>query len=239
MDLALGGVAGKEGLAAGVIVALFLAGLRHGFDIDHVAAISDITSSQQDARRSLLLSTAYAVGHMVVLFALGVVAVLAGDRIPSSVDSLAGRAIGFTLVAFGLYVVYSLVRFRRAFRMTSRLMLFVAGARRALRWMRPPHHIVIEHEHAHGSDAHHPHSHDGATTVLPAPSPALSSVETQIDVHTHTHTHVVEVPPDPFTEYGVKTSFIVGMVHGVGAETPSQLLLFTAAAEVAGALGRP
>jgi len=35
----------------------------------------------------------------------------------------------------------------------------------------------------------------------------------------------------------MKTSFLIGMVHGVGAETPTQILLFTTAAGLAGALG--
>ena len=239
MDLALlGDLVGEKGLAAAAVGAVFLAGLRHGFDIDHVAVISDIASSQRETRRSLLLSTAYAVGHMVVLFVLGVAAVLAGDRIPSSVDSFAARAIGFTLVAYGLYVVYSLVRFRRAFRMASRWMLVVAGARRALEWMRPRHRVVIEHAHPHSPDSHHGHEHDGASIgTAPAPSEEWTPLATKTKTHAHVHTHVVEDTPDPFTEYGVKTSFVVGMVHGVGAETPSQLLLFTAAAGVAGTLG--
>jgi high-affinity nickel-transport protein len=42
------------------------------------------------------------------------------------------------------------------------------------------------------------------------------------------------MPSDPFTEYGVWTSFGVGMIHGVGAETPTQVLLFATAAGVAG-----
>jgi hypothetical protein len=45
------------------------------------------------------------------------------------------------------------------------------------------------------------------------------------------------MPEDPFTEYGVRTSMLVGMVHGIGAETPTQVLLFTSAAGLAGTLG--
>jgi high-affinity nickel-transport protein len=45
------------------------------------------------------------------------------------------------------------------------------------------------------------------------------------------------MPPDPFIEYGTRTSFLVGMVHGVGAETPTQVLLFSTAAGVAGTAG--
>ena len=37
-------------------------------------------------------------------------------------------------------------------------------------------------------------------------------------------------------EYGRGTAFVVGMVHGIGAETPTQVVLIVAAASAAGAL---
>lgn len=234
MDLAaVGEIVEGQGLALGVVVAVFLAGLRHGFDVDHIAAISDITSSQQNPRRSLVLATTYALGHMLVLFALGMAAVIAGERIPEAVDSLAGRIIGFTLIALGVYVVYSLIRFRRDFRMRSRWMLVLAGARRALHWIRPSRQIVIEHEHEHAPDGHHDHVFPSSST---SPT-AGGAVATAVDTHTHTHKHVVPMPSDPFTEYGKRTSFFVGMIHGVGAETPTQVLLFTTAAGLGGSTG--
>lgn len=228
-DLSQGG-----GLAPGVVVTVFLAGLRHGFDIDHVAAIGDITSSQTDRRRALLLATTYALGHMSVLLALGVAAVFAGKSIPPSVDALAGRVIGATLVALGVYVVYSLIRFRRDFRMRSRLMLVVAGVRRVLQWIRPPRYVVIEHEHDHPADGHHGHASRPPAAVRGGRAVTVATVA---KTHAHSHEHVVPMPADPFTDYGVKTSLLVGMVHGVGAETPTQVLLFTTAAGVAGTFG--
>lgn len=217
----------------GIVVAVFFAGLRHGFDIDHIAAIGDITSSQTDRRRSFGLSVTYALGHMLVLFVLGLAAVFAGQSISAAVDSVAGRIIGFTLVALGLYVVYSLIRFRRDFRMRSRWMLVVAGARRALAWIRPPKTVVIEHDHDHGHDGGHEHAHAGDDES----GRGRGGLAVMMKTHRHTHRHVLSAPADPFTEYGVKTSFLVGMVHGVGAETPTQVLLFTTAAGVAGSLG--
>jgi ABC-type nickel/cobalt efflux system permease component RcnA len=233
MDL-VAALTGGDGLAPAVVGTAFLSGLRHGFDIDHIAAITDITSSQGSRRRALLLSTIYALGHMAVLLALGTVAVVAGEAIPQALDSLAGRLVGATLIALGGYVVYSLIRFRRDFRMTSRWMLVLAGVRRILHRRRRQQHVVIEHEHEHTSDGHHPHPHDARSLLSSQPSAAtLTATQT----HSHAHTHVVPLPVDPFTEYGVKTSLLVGMVHGVGAETPTQVLLFTSAAGVAGTIG--
>ena len=232
MDLAL---IGDEGMGLAVVLTAAFAGFRHGFDIDHIAAIADITSSQPDRKRSLLLSTTYAVGHMIVLFALGTIAVLAGARLPERIDALAGRIIGATLIVLGIYVMYSLVRFRRNFRMKSRWMLVIGGVRSVLHRFRRTQHVVIEHEHEHAVDGHHSHVHDPQTLMV-SPDPGRS-VTTLATKHSHRHRHVVPAPSDPFTEYGVKTSLLVGMLHGVGAETPTQVLLFTSAAGVAGTLG--
>lgn len=219
-----------QGASLGVLTAVAVAGLRHGFDIDHIAAISDIVSSQQNRRRSFALATTYAIGHMIVVFALGTAAVMAGLRISAWTEAAASRLIGLTLVALGLYVVYSLVRFRRDFRMMTRWMLVTAGVRRVLHWIRPPRRIVIEHEHEHAA-GHHDH-HDHAVTAA-APR-GIAAVTVAAPTHLHRHRHVVTEPADPFTEYSGTTSFLVGMVHGVGAETPTQLVLFTAAAGVGG-----
>ena len=238
MDLIeLASSTGREGgLPLGVLVAVSLAGLRHGFDLDHIAAITDISSSQTERRRSLFLSTVYISGHAFVLFILGSLAVLAGQRIPASLDSFMGRAIGLSLVALGLYVVYSIVRFRRDFRVQSRWMLLFAGLRRTVAWLRrtAAEKIEIEHTHDHPIAGHH---HPDIIDRVPESPAADRALTLQTTTHVHPHKHVVSVPPDPFTEYGVPTAFGVGAIHGVGAETPTQVLLFTTAAGVTGTLG--
>jgi high-affinity nickel permease len=45
--------------------------------------------------------------------------------------------------------------------------------------------------------------------------------------HTHTHKHV-----DLTLKVDKKTSYIIGVLHGIGAETPTQMLLFVTAAGV-------
>ena len=42
------------------------------------------------------------------------------------------------------------------------------------------------------------------------------------------------MPDDPFLSYGRSTAFGIGMIHGVGAETPTQVLLFLTAAGAGG-----
>ena len=228
---------GSQGLAIGVVVAVFLAGLRHGFDLDHIAAITDITSSQTERRRSFALATIYAAGHALVLVILGLAAILAGQRIPAALDSLMGRVIGATLIALGLYVVYSAVRFGRDFRIRSRWMLIFAGVRKTVSWLRrtPNERVEIEHDHEHDSSSHHGHSLAPSFPAPPAGERRAVSVATR--THGHPHAHVMIMSADPFTEYGRRTAFGVGMLHGIGAETPSQVVLFATAAGVGGRLG--
>jgi hypothetical protein len=226
-------VAGTPGLVA-VASAVFFAGLRHGFDIDHIAAISDITSSQLRKRRALLLATIYATGHGVVLFGLGLLAIVWGQKIPDRLDSFFGRVIGVTLVVLGVYVVYSLIRFRKDFRLRSRWMYVVIGARRALQWLRRNSDaiVTIDHVHEHSTDGHH---NAGMTDEPDMGGSGRTAIKTR--THVHTHRHTVVSPGDPFTEYGAAATFGIGMIHGVGAETPTQILLLTTAAGLAGTLG--
>ena len=218
----------------GVVIAVALAGLRHGFDIDHIAAITDITSAGTSRKRSFYLATMYATGHAFVLLPLGVAAVVWGRSIPAGLDSFMGRATGATLVALGLYVVYSLVRFRKDFKIQSRWMLVLAGVRRTLGWIQRKNleAVVIEHAHEHAAEGHHHDGHPDELRIGPAVPERGLAVATR--THAHTHRHVVTAPADPFTEYGTRTTFLVGMVHGVGAETPSQIILMTTAAGIAG-----
>lgn len=204
------------------IVTAFGFGLRHGIDLDHLAAITDITSSQEKAKRSIGLASLYAAGHALVVFVLGLAAVVAGDRIPPGIDEAMGRVVGVTLIALGIYVFWSLARHGRRVRLRSRWMLVIDGVRR-LRHRR----VDIEHDHDH-DEGHH-----GTVPVHPA-SPTVGAVKT---AHRHAHRHVGELPDDPFRSYGARTAFGVGMLHGVGAETPTQVLLFVAAAGVAGTGG--
>jgi high-affinity nickel-transport protein len=126
-----------------------------------------------------------------------------------------------TLIALGLYVTVSLVRNGRDFRMRSRWMLLLGGLRRLRSRRGEP--VVIEHDHEHALDEAHEHTHvhahaggsDGGT-------------------HCHPHRHVAPMPDDPFMSYGRPTAFGIGMLHGFGAETPTQVVIFVAAAGVGG-----
>src|SRR5881628_1480333 len=123
-----------KGFRFGVVIAALGFGFRHGIDWDHIAAITDITSSQDERRRSMLFGTLYALGHALVVLVLGIVAILAGERLPDSVDKVMTRIVGVTLLLLGVYVFASLIRHGRDFRLRSRWMLVFAGVRKGVRW---------------------------------------------------------------------------------------------------------
>src|SRR2546430_37949 len=149
MELAQVAQAGSVGLLGSALVL----GIRHGIDWDHIAAISDITSTttnveSADARasasrvrfgaletRAVWLASLYALGHATVVAALGALALYFQTLLPKWVDPIMERVVGLTLVALGLWVFYSLVLYWRGggdFPLPSRWMLVFAAVRHAL-----------------------------------------------------------------------------------------------------------
>jgi high-affinity nickel-transport protein len=218
----------EKGFRFGVVLAALGFGFRHGIDWDHIAAITDITSSQDERRRSMLFGTLYALGHALVVLVLGILAILAGERLPESVDKVMTRIVGVTLLVLGVYVFASLIRHGRDFRMRSRWMLIFAGVRRGVRWVRRKRRAAGEPE---------PVGADGvATLTLGDEAGDVPAPEWHHGHHGRPGHHHHDRPEadDAFMNYSRWTALGVGMIHGVGAETPTQLLVFLAAAGAGG-----
>lgn len=187
-------------------------GLRHGIDWDHIAAITDITSSAvsdgeaegvmaysaagggaatlpmraslrwSEGSRGFMLAGMYALGHATVVVILGLLAIWASAVLPDWVDPIMERIVGVTLVVLGVWILFSLWRYGTAFRLQSRWMLVFS---------------LVAHWWA-----------------------VVRSKFTGVPHH-----HEVTQ-----RQYGHGTALAVGMLHGVGAETGSQALLLGAAA---------
>lgn len=211
-----------HGLGLALLGAAFLLGLRHGIDWDHIAAITDIAASQDSPRAGLRLGTLYVLGHAVVVLVLGAVAIALGATIPEGFGAFMQGVVGWTLIAFGVYVVYSLMRHRADFRLRSRWMLALSVVRRSYlairRVLSPVGPQTIDHEHGHTTAEafHHPGGEDAASS---------SGRRT----HSHQHAH-----RDGFVDYSSGTAAGVGALHGIGAETPTQVVIFLAAANAGG-----
>jgi high-affinity nickel-transport protein len=75
-------IASSEAFGIGFLVTAFLFGFRHGIDWDHIAAITDITGSQDDRSQAFAFGTLYALGHALVVLVIGVAAIGLGERLP-------------------------------------------------------------------------------------------------------------------------------------------------------------
>jgi len=228
MDL-ISSLHATTGINLGLLAASFAFGLRHGIDWDHIAAITDITASQDSPRAGLRLGTLYVLGHAAVVLVLGTVAIFIGDRLPPSVDETMGKMVGVTLVVLGVYVVYSLIRHGREFRMQSRWMLVIRAARAGARWVKSRLAVGagsdVHHDHDHLATSHYHHEDEGEELV---------QAGGRLRGPTHRHSHRHPVSADPRASYSTKTALGIGALHGIGAETPTQILIFIAAAGAGG-----
>ena len=233
-----------EAFGLGVLGAAFLFGFRHGIDWDHIAAITDITSSQDERAASMLFGTIYALGHALVVFLIGSLAILIGARLPEGVDPIMERIVGLTLVILGVFVFVSLIKHGREFRMRSRWMLIFSGTRSAYRKARgavgraavgEPAPTAGDHVHSNADPVHMHASEEGVALAVADDLPVSDWH------HGHHgrpgHHHHKHPEPDAFMNYGKGTAFVVGMVHGIGAETPTQVLIFLTAVTTGGKLG--
>src|ERR1700738_1954090 len=158
-----------DGFGVGLLATSFGFGFRHGIDWDHIAALTDITGSQNTARSSMTYATLYALGHALVVFTLGLAVIVLSAQLPSSIDGVMTHFVGATLIILAAYVFYSVVRHGRDFRMRSRWMLLFSGMRQATRWLRrrrQPSVVIVEHDHEH--QTHEVHDRIGAHDRLPA-----------------------------------------------------------------------
>jgi len=229
----LASAASNPGFGIGLLLTAFGLGFRHGIDWDHIAAITDITSSQDSPRAGLYFGTLYAAGHATVVFVIGVFAIVLGEKLPDSVDNVMKKVVGVTLLLLGVYVFYSLAKHGRDFRMRSRWMLVFSGVQRGYAWAR-------DHMSRHGEvEVVHVHEHVSAEPGMHHDSAEEAAngdfaKKTATKPRTHAHGHKHRMPDDPFMNYGRATAIGVGMLHGIGGETPTQVLIFLTAAGLGG-----
>jgi high-affinity nickel permease len=205
-----------SGFTIGLVVAAFLLGLRHGIDWDHIIAISDIAATQESKRRGIFVGTLYVLGHAAVIILLGIGAIVLGSTIPEWLDAVAGRIVGVTLIVLGVVVAVTLVVERGSFRARSRWMILFETTRNIARKTRARY--THSHEHVAVTHVHH----DGEETDADGTS--------RITAPTHNHAH--EHNGD--SEYTNKAAVGIGAIHGVGAETPTQVVVFLSAASAGG-----
>jgi high-affinity nickel permease len=168
------------------LISCAVLGFRHGFDYDHIAAISDITSVQQKPSSAMRLGLLYAAGHAAMIALLGSMVILFQLSLPHRLDSWAERLVGLTLIVLAIYVMGSLVWGNPHAIPPSRAALIIRGYRRLRRrfsWVKQ----------------------DSGSAMR-----------------------------DEDLNYTGSIALGIGVIHGLGAETPSQLALFLLAANLGG-----
>ena len=160
-------------------------GFHHGFDYDHIAAITDITSVQVDRWRGMRLGLLYALGHAATVAVLGSAVIVFQLSLPRGMDRIAERLVGLTLLVLGIYVLGSLFTGNAAPRSRFHIMA------KSLRWL-------------------------------------------HWKMKSYWHDHDIPAPEDKAWNYNPKSVVMIGVVHGLGAETPSQLMIFLLAANLGG-----
>ena len=167
-----------------------LLGLQHGFDYDHLAAISDITAVQRNWLSGLRLGMTYALGHACTVTALGIAVLEFHIGLPQGLDHWTERLIGLTLIVLGIGVVAGILRKDAHGHSHSRIESRLAIAINGFLWMAWK-----------------------ARRIWNPQAPQ----------------------PERFQwMYNGKSVFVIGILHGVGAETPSQLALFFLAKSLGG-----
>ena len=174
-------------LEAALSACLFL-GMRHGFDYDHLAAISDITAVQRKSLRAIQLGILYALGHAMTVVALGVAVIQLHLPLPAWLDQFTERLIGLTLILLGIAVIAGFF---------------------------------------------HPHAHP--ERVQSRIAALINLFRTILWRFLSLFQTNLERPALFAWNYNGKSVFAIGMLHGIGAETPSQLMLFFLTARLGGA----
>jgi high-affinity nickel-transport protein len=159
---------------AGALVSCAVLGIQHGVDVDHVAAITDVTSIQRtplDATRCGLL---YALGHAGTVGMLGIAVLVFKRSLPAAASVWMERIIGLTLVLMGVYILTALLSGGRAMSRGGALISLYRRLRRQ------------------------------------------------------------PLAADRSLRYGSKSSLSLGVLHGIGAETPTQLSMLLIASNLGG-----
>ncbi len=161
-------------------------GFRHGLDLDHIAAIMDITSAGNNDNslkiKPLVFASMYALGHAFIVASLGLGALYFTLILPQWIDPIMERVVGFSLIALGLIILFSLIqnlRNKETFKLQSRWMLILEFWGKIHNW------LYFK----------------------------LFKIKSE--------------KPANITKYGLQVSFFIGILHGLGAETGSQILLIT------------
>ncbi|TMC34772.1 MAG: hypothetical protein E6J24_05085 [Chloroflexi bacterium] len=224
----------------GVLLGMVALGFRHGFDWDHIAAITDITSTTTAGHTEVDVPAGAPVtphghepaemrGHVhqhqvepSAMHSFGESRFAHEQRHAIGLASL--YALGHASVVVALGVLALLVGAILP-KWIDPILEKVVGATLVLlgAWVL---YSVVQYARGRGEFR----MRSRWMLVFDVARDAWDRVQARIHGHEHT-------PSARSTQYGPRTAFGVGMIHGVGAETGSQALLLAGVAGVTGVTG--
>lgn len=83
----------------------FLLGVKHAFEIDHIAAVSTIITKHKSLRKSTLLGLFWGFGHTISLLIVGLIVLLLKIKIPEKISLSLEFIVGIMLILLGLDVL--------------------------------------------------------------------------------------------------------------------------------------
>lgn len=163
-----------------IFLASMFLGFRHGFDYDHMVAITDITNTQTRKKQAAFLTLFYALGHALSVISIGVLVILLGITVPQILDEVVGKVVGATLIILGIYIIYHLAKKgQKEYRSATRFTIIANG-------------ILY----------------------------VYSKLGSKLLGRTIQQRKVFE------NGYYKHSSFVIGIIHGIGAESPTQIAIF-------------
>lgn len=155
---------------------VMMLGFRHGMDMDHIAAITDMVGAEKERKKQLQFGTLYAIGHGSIVVVIGFAAISIGKRLSDGMMHAMELAVGLTLVLLGGFIMYSLIKQRNDYQFKSRLQL-------------------------------------------------ITELLGKLRGKTHARSSSIN-------KLGLLGSLGIGVIHGVGAETPTQVLLLSSSMQL-------
>ena len=121
-------------------------GMRHAFDRDHIVAVTHFISLEPDPVKSAWFGFRWAIGHAVMVLALGSLILILHLKFDPKFERYAELAVGITLIVLGIW----------------RLILLWQERRHAHRHA----HRKTEHTHLHAHEPGREHVHRFAPTLV-------------------------------------------------------------------------
>jgi high-affinity nickel permease len=149
-----------------------LIGIRHGFDGDHVAAISDMVGAEKEKKKQITYGVSYAFGHGGVVFLIGLATMFLGVNLPNSFAYVMEVLVAITLLLLGGYIFFSMLKSKKDYQFKGLISIVNKQLSK-----------LLKKEH----------------------SPIL---------------------------FGLVGALSVGMIHGIGVESPTQILILSNAAGI-------